>query len=161
VAATAPAAPLALGALAAAVASSTTYRTRLELVTRAVDPRDASTWIFLLNVVLATVFLLPWVGLPPAAAVPSAIWTGAAAALANLAFLSAIKLVGATRMSIFDMLQRPLVIVAACLVLGEQLTVSQGIGVVAVLAGVQLAKVRRRTRDTAPAAVGAARVAAG
>jgi hypothetical protein len=66
-------------------------------------------------------------------------------------------------MSIFDMLQRPIVIVAACLVLGEPFTLLQGIGVMAVLVGVQLAKVQRREpqRPEAAAGIGSARAAAG
>ena len=47
-------------------------------------------------------------------------------------------------MSIFDMLQRPLVIILAAVLLDEPLTVWQGIGVALVLGGVQLAKVSRK-----------------
>ena len=133
-----------VAALLLAVASSTTYRTRMETITQKVLPRDISTHIFLINGLISIVLILPWIEPIKAESIPIAIWIGAAAAIANLAFLSAIKVLGSTRMSIFDMLQRPLVIVGAAILLGESITPLQGIGVILVLVGVQWAKVRRK-----------------
>lgn len=129
-----------VAALVVAVASSTIYRSRMDVVTRMVEPKDVSTWIFLINAVFGVALIWPWVDPIPTSAVPVSIWIGAAAALANVAFLSAIRLVGATRMSIFDMLQRPMVIVFAAIVLAEPFTWQQALGVILVLCGVRLAK---------------------
>lgn len=131
-------------ALTLAVTSSTTYRTRMEMITKEVAPRDVSTNIFLINAALSTIVILPWIEPLKAESLPIAVWIGAAAALANLAFLSAIKLLGSTRMSIFDMLQRPLVIVGAAILLSEPISIWQGAGVIMVLLGVQWAKVQRK-----------------
>jgi drug/metabolite transporter (DMT)-like permease len=139
---------LGVGALVLAVASSTTYRTRLEYVTRQVAPRDVSIYIFAINALLSSLLIMPWVPGLPTPAVPMTAWIGVAAAIANLAFLSAIKIVGSTRMSIFDMLQRPLVIVAAALLLQEPLTWLQMCGVALVLVGVPMAKVTRKDEST-------------
>ena len=130
--------------VAGAVCSSTVYRTYMESVTAAVSPRQVSTYIFGINALLATVLILPWAGVVPMAELHISLWIGVAAALANFAFLAAIHLVGSTRMSIFDMLQRPLVIILAAVLLDEPMTVWQGIGVALVLGGVQLAKVSRK-----------------
>lgn len=144
---------LGIAALALAVTCSTTYRTRMEVVTAAIEPREVSIYIFAINAALVSIVIWPWLDAIPVAAVPTSAWLGAAAALANLAFLSAIKLVGSTRMSIFDMLQRPLVIIAAAFILDEPFTLLQGLGIVLVLFGVQAAKVKRRLLPSTPAAI--------
>jgi drug/metabolite transporter (DMT)-like permease len=130
--------------LLVAIASSTIYRTRMESVTKRLDPRQISCYIFVINAILSSVFLLPWIDPLPVKVYPSVAWIGAAAAFANLAFLAAIKTLGATRMSIFDMLQRPIVIVISSFALDEPLTITQGVGIILVLVGVRLAKVIRR-----------------
>lgn len=69
-------------------------------------------------------------------------WTSGSSG--QVAFLWAIKLVGSTNMSIFNLLQRPLVIVAAALILSDPLSWIQWLGVICVFAGIPLAKVQRR-----------------
>jgi drug/metabolite transporter (DMT)-like permease len=73
-----------------------------------------------------------------------AAWAGVASVLANIMFLRAVKILGSTRMSIFDLLQRPLVIVFAAIILGEQVTWTQAAGFVLVALGVRMAKVTRK-----------------
>jgi drug/metabolite transporter (DMT)-like permease len=127
---------LALGA----VASSTLYRSAMEDLTTAFGPPVVSTWVFLINAAITSALVLPWSGLPPRAALPLGLWIGVAAAVANVAFLVALHRVGATRISIFTLLQRPFVMVAAALVLSEPLRATQVVGVAMVLAGVHVAQ---------------------
>ncbi len=127
---------LALGA----VASSTLYRSAMEDLTTAFGPPVVSTWVFLINAAVTSAVVLPWSGLPPRAALPLGLWIGVAAAVANVAFLVALHRVGATRISVFTLLQRPLVMVAAALVLSEPLRATQAVGVAMVLAGVHVAQ---------------------
>ncbi len=127
---------LALGA----VATSTAYRSAMEDLTAAFGPPVVSTWVFLINAAVTSALVLPWAGLPPRAALPMALWIGAAAAVANAAFLVALHRLGATRVSLFTLIQRPLVMLAAALVLAEPLRPSQGLGVALVLASVHVAQ---------------------
>jgi drug/metabolite transporter (DMT)-like permease len=53
-------------------------------------------------------------------------------------------LLGSTRISVINILQRPAIIVAAAIILREPLTITQGIGIAFVLIGVQLAQVKRK-----------------
>lgn len=128
---------LALGA----VVSSTTYRISVERILKHVDARLVSLCMFLINGAMALI-ILPFTGAINLAVLPYCLWMGMAAALANLAFISAIKALGATRMSIINLIQRPLVVVGAAVILNETCTVSQWIGVALVLIGVQWAQVR-------------------
>jgi drug/metabolite transporter (DMT)-like permease len=138
-----------------AVTSSTIYRLRLEGLTAVVEPQIASTWFFVLNGLL-TVSLLPviagldgasgslaWLAGFPDQVLMIAAWAGVASVLANIMFLRAVKILGSTRMSIFDLLQRPLVIVLAAVILGEQVTWTQVVGFILVVLGVRMAKVTR------------------
>ena len=128
-----------------AIISSTIYRTRMEHITALIAPRLVSTYIFCINGIISSVFILPWVGFIPVSEIGISLWIGVAAVIANFAFLSAISLVGSTRMSIFDLLQRPMVILFAAVILNEARSVMQIIGVIMVILGVQLAKVKRST----------------
>lgn len=137
---------LGLAAAFLAVASSCTYRVLMEKATRKFKPALISTYIFLINGILVLpVFLLSG-GLSGlgAAALGSGLWLGLSAAVANVAFLYAISLLGATRVSILTMLQRPLVIALAALILHEALGHLQILGIISVLLGVQIAEVKRR-----------------
>ncbi len=125
------------------IVSSTVYRTRMEGVTAEFKPVLVSSYIFLINGLVSLIVLGPFVGHIPAGALPIGIWTGLAAAVANVAFLTALHLVGSTNISIFNMLQRPLVIVAASLFLHEPMDWVQWIGVGLVLVGVPMANVKR------------------
>jgi drug/metabolite transporter (DMT)-like permease len=130
--------------LFAAVATSSTYRVKLEDVTKRHEPLLVSTWLFLLMGSFMGICVLPWLGPVPHEAWAIGGWIGLAALLANIAFVAALHLVGATRMSMFNMLQRPLVIVAAALILHEPLTLARVLGIALVLGGVPLAKVERK-----------------
>lgn len=133
--------------LAIAVASSTTYRTRMDHLTQIIEPRQISVCIFALNAAVSLILIAPWTNPLPTSSLPMVAWIGVAAAIANFAFLSAIKTIGATRMSIFDMLQRPIVIVIAAFALDEGLTLFQLLGIALVLMGVHFAKVKRRHKN--------------
>ena len=74
-------------------------------------------------------------------------------ACANVAFLFALALLGSTRISIINILQRPAIIVAAAIILREPLSISQGVGVILVLVGVQLAQVKRKKKVAVEAVV--------
>ena len=126
----------------ASVVASTIYRTEMDVLTHRYSPISITNHIFLLNGIVA-IFCLPFIGEVPKQAYAMGIWLGFAALIANLAFLAAIKILGATRISIFGILQRPLIIIATCFILKENLTWLQIIGIIMVLAGVSLAKVKR------------------
>lgn len=131
-------------ALLCAIVSSAIYRTRLDVVLATLEPAVVSTYIFAINALLL-VFALPFVGPIRPAAIGLTAFIGLAAALANVAFLAAIRIFGSTRMSIIDMLQRPLVIVLAVVALREPLTIVQAAGVIVLLAGVHFAKVQPKS----------------
>jgi drug/metabolite transporter (DMT)-like permease len=78
------------------------------------------------------------------------IWMGFAGAVANIAFLWALCIIGSTRISIFGMLQRPLVIVAASVILHEPLSWLQVVGVAMTLVGIQMANVKRLKKEECP-----------
>jgi drug/metabolite transporter (DMT)-like permease len=126
------------------VGTSALYRTRMDLVTKEVKPITISAYLFMINAVVG-VFCLPWLGEVDSYTWQLAAWIGFAGAIANIAFISALKLIGSTRISILTVLQRPLVILLAALVLNEPLTVTQIIGIIMVLLGVQFAKVTKTT----------------
>lgn len=128
----------------AAVASSTTYRVLLEKLTKEIKPAIVSAYIFLING-FCMLPLLPFIapGLTPQI-IASGLWLGLAAALANVAFLYAISQLGSTRVSIITMLERPIVICIAAFVLKELLSPLQIAGIILVIAGVQVAKVKRK-----------------
>lgn len=123
-----------------AVVSSTAYRSSLEDLTETLTPATVSTWVFLINAVFALTFIAPWAGVPPRAAWAVGSWIGLAGALANVAFVEALHRVGAARLSVFTLLQRPLVMVFAAVALREPLRALQVVGVVGVIAGVRLAQ---------------------
>ncbi len=129
-------------ALALSVLSSAIYRTRLDVVLETIEPTIVSTYIFAINAALL-VFALPWAMPVPSGALPVSAFIGIAAAVANVAFVAAIRTVGSTRMSIIDMLQRPLVIVIAVIALKEPVTLTQLAGVGLLLVGVHFARVKR------------------
>lgn len=145
---------LGLALLGGAVISSTLYRTALEDLTRRHEPLLISTWFFIINGTLVTVLLLPFIGPVPPTAIGIGMWIGLTGALANVAFVAAVSMLGATRMSIINMLQRPLIIVTAAVILNEPFSALQAVGVALVVWGVQLARVKRtdhaRNDDCAP-----------
>ena len=136
--------PLGVLAAAGAVAASTTYRVRMESLTRDFTPKLVSTFVFLINAVAALVLIAPWQPMIPLQALPMGLWIGFAGAVANVAFIAALHLVGSTNISVFLMFERPFVIVAAALICHEKLSALQFAGTLLVLAGIQLAKAPRK-----------------
>lgn len=130
----------------AAVLSSTTYRIKIESILKKADPRLVSLNIFVINALVSICFL-PWLGsisqINPTI-LPFAAWMGVAAALANLAFIAAIKELGATRMSVINLIQRPMIVIIAAFVLKESLAWPQILGFILVMLGVQMAQVKPR-----------------
>ncbi|MBQ7502484.1 EamA family transporter [bacterium] len=131
-------------AIAGAVVSSTVYRVRMESLTGDFAPPLISTWVFWINALVAVLFIWPFQDPFPRESLGIGLWIGLAAAAANVAFLWAIKLVGSTNMSIFNLLQRPLVIVAASLILSDPMSLTQWIGVALVLGGIPLARIKKK-----------------
>lgn len=124
-----------------AMLCTTTYRVRIESLTQDFPPKLVSTYIFLVNALAAVVFVAPFIEPIPTASLGIGLWIGSVAALANVAFVWAISMVGSTNMSMFNLIQRPLVIIAAALVLNEPLSPLQILGIVLVMTGIPLAKI--------------------
>lgn len=128
-----------------AVASSCTYRVILEKTTRAYKPALVSTYIFSIHGLLSLpLTLFVFHGGISSSLLAMGAFLGLAAAMANVAFLYAISLLGSTRVSIITMLQRPLVIALTAIILKEELSLAQIAGIVLVVIGVQLAEVKRK-----------------
>lgn len=125
-----------------AALTSTFYRVKMEDLTARFTPTISSVYTFLVQGAI-TLTLLPWLNGLPAKAIGLGVWMGLSAALANIAFLSALNMVGSTRISILTMLQRPLVVIFAIVALHESATILQIIGITMVMIGVQMAKVKR------------------
>ena len=126
-----------------AVASSSVYRVRMESLTARLEPKLVSTWVFWINAVVVLVCIMPFADSVPRESMLLGGWIGFVAAVANVAFLWAIKEVGSTNISIYNMLQRPMVIVAAALILSEPVSFWQFLGIVMVLFGIPMAKAKR------------------
>lgn len=121
------------------------YRIKMETITEEYAPVIISLYIFWINAVFVVFFFLPWAGSIPVSGWKIGLWIGFSAAVANVAFVAALHILGATRISIFNLLQRPLIMVAAAFILHEPLTWLQIIGIAVVLIGVHFAKVEKRT----------------
>ena len=128
------------------VLTSALYRTQMDGLTKEFKPITVSGYLFLINSILALI-ALPFIGEISSFTWKISAWIGFAGAIANVAFLSALHLIGSTRISIITVLQRPLVIIAAAFFLKEPITFAQGIGIFMVLIGVQLAKVKKVKED--------------
>lgn len=135
--------PIGLLLMFGAVITSSIYRVQMERITDEVSPLVASAFTMAVGAAFAVVCIVPFNLNMPSNAWSFGIWIGIAAGLANVAFLYALNTVGATRISVLTMLQRPMLIVAAAVLLKEAVTIPQIIGVVLVLIGTQIAKVKR------------------
>jgi drug/metabolite transporter (DMT)-like permease len=135
---------LGLACLALSVTSSTIYRLTLEKLAGSVEHPVISSWVYLVHGAIALVLLAPWTGPPPASAWTAGVWTGVAAAISNVAFVGAIAGLGAARASVIMLLQRPIVVVTAALVLSEPLGVEEYVGTTLVVLGVALSTVPKR-----------------
>lgn len=135
--------PIGLVCVFVAVLSSSVYRVRMEAIADEYAPVLASGLSFVLMGVLTLLFVFPFVGSVAASSIPIAVFIGISAAVANVAFIVALNRVGATRISIIAMVQRPLLIGAAALFLQERPTVLQLVGILLVIVGMNYAKVTR------------------
>ena len=124
------------------ILGSTMYRTSVEKLCEDIDPLQISASIFLINGIFSA-FMLPWIGKIASGTWPIAIWLGLAGAVANIAFVNAIHSLGATRTSIISLLQRPLVILLATIILKTPLSAWQLSGIALVFFGVRYAKTER------------------
>jgi drug/metabolite transporter (DMT)-like permease len=136
-------------AVLVAVFSSSIYRVKMEVLTDKFPPAWTSAVCFVL-IGLFSVFLFALksvtsgaLPIPSVASLPWCLGIGVAAALANVSFVTALNKVGSTRISIISMLQRPLLIGFAAVVLQEQPTAIQIIGIILVVIGMNYAKVER------------------
>lgn len=126
--------------------SSTFYRVKMEDLTSTFSPALCSFSTFAVQAVL-TLLLIPLVRPLPGEAYGLGLWLGVSASIGNIAFLSALQLVGSTRISILTMLQRPLIVVLAAISLQETISPAQWLGVALVMIGVHLAQVRRMAEE--------------
>jgi drug/metabolite transporter (DMT)-like permease len=141
--------PIGLVCLFTAVLSSSVYRVAMEQISDNMSAPVSSAMCFAI-LALISLFMVPFVGQPPVDARVIALVIGISAALANVAFITALNRVGATRISIIAMIQRPLLIAAAAIILREQPTLLQLIGIVLVIVGMNYAKVTRLQAMSVP-----------
>ncbi len=141
--------PLGIVAVLAAVVTSSIYRVQMETACKAINPLVVSSYQFPINVFLCIplMFITPSIG-PEALKVGAIV--GSAAALANIAFLSAMAIIGSTRVSIISLLQRPLLLILAIVVLNEPASALQLLGIVLTICGVQIAQVKRKKTMVIP-----------
>lgn len=135
--------PLGILFILLAISGSTIYRTQMDGVTKEFGPLLTSCYIFLFNGIIA-LFALPFVQMSAGyQTITYGVWLGIASVVGNIAFLWAIKVLGSTKISIWGILQRPLIIFLSAIVLKETLSIPQIIGIALVLIGIQMAKVKR------------------
>lgn len=136
----------------AAALSSTIYRVRMEIICEKQAPVEAAGITYFVQGLITLAFL-PFAMPFPKESFYFGAWIGISAALANIAFVSALNLVGSTRVSVLTMIQRPLLIVAAAMFLKESVNTYQIVGIILVMVGIQLAEVKRKNAgaDLAPA----------
>lgn len=134
--------PLGILAVLTAVITSSIYRVQMETATKTINPLVVSSYQFPFNVLLCIPLMFFTPTLNCEALKVGAI-VGSGAALANVAFLSAMALIGSTRVSIISLLQRPLLLVLAVVVLNEPASAMQIFGIVLTFLGVQSAQVKR------------------
>ncbi len=130
--------------LALAIIGSTVYRTTMDGVTAKFKPKLIANYIFIINGIIA-LCVLPFISIEKidSTYIGFGFWLGFAAVIGNLAFLSALKILGSTKISIISVIQRPILVVLSALILGESLGLSELAGIILVLYGVHLAKVKK------------------
>lgn len=129
-------------AIIIAVFSSGFYRVKMDAVTSDYDSIYVSALSFLILGVFSLAFI-PFIGHISNYDIGYGAVVGIAAALANVAFIKSLSLVGATRISVITMIQRPGFILIAALILREVPTLLQVLGILLVVIGVNFAKVKR------------------
>lgn len=138
-----------LGILLIIIASLTSsiYRVQMEILCDKEEPKLIAAGTFFLQGLLTLAFLpivFPF-SLPTLA---FGGWIGIIAAVANIAFVAALNLVGSTRISVLTMIQRPLLIIIAAFTLHESVNLIQAVGIVLAMVGIQLAQVDRNALAT-------------
>jgi drug/metabolite transporter (DMT)-like permease len=135
--------PLGILAVLTSIITSSIYRVQMETATKTINPLVVSSYQFPINVCLCIplMFITPAISFE---ALKVGAIIGSGAALANVAFLSAMALIGSTRVSIISLFQRPLLLVLAIVVLNEPASPLQILGIILTIAGVQVAQVKRK-----------------
>jgi len=137
------------------VISSSIYRVRLDSLTSSYSPFFVSSYIFFINffIVFFTFIFLYFMGVVSSNVFSFSdgnflfkrkefwigLYGGIAASLANIAFLYSINILGSTRVSILNMLQQPTIILLSFLILKENLKITQILGIILVLLGINIA----------------------
>jgi drug/metabolite transporter (DMT)-like permease len=132
-----------------AIFSSSFYRVKMDEITRDHNSIYISTYCFIILGIISFLVLSSMFAFSPSAMTITqhdlgyGIVVGICAAIANIAFIKALSLVGATRISVITMIQRPALILIAALILQEMPTWIQAIGIALVVVGINFAKVKR------------------
>jgi drug/metabolite transporter (DMT)-like permease len=128
----------------AAMISSTIYRIRMDGVTSEYPPIMVSALMFIMHGLFMGLFF-SWSVFPvPSQAWAYGLWIGVISILANLAFITALHLAGSTAVSVFNQLQKPLIVLLAAIFLKEQLSAIQFAGIALVFLGVWMAKAEKK-----------------
>lgn len=126
----------------AAALSSSIYRVKMEIICEKQNPVQAAALSYFLQGPLSLPLLFFASPIAQSSLLFGA-WIAIAAALANLAFIYALSLVGSTRISLLTMLQRPMLVIFAAITLKETISTMQAIGIVLVFFGINMAQVSR------------------
>jgi len=130
------------------VLCSAIYRTRMDLITKKINPYLVSSYLFLINLCFGLIILFFLRKHNFYSSWPILTWLGFSSAIANIAFIKAIHLLGSTKTSILTLLQRPLVIIISAILLKEALTIMQIIGISLVIIGVYIANKIKNPKET-------------
>jgi drug/metabolite transporter (DMT)-like permease len=123
------------------VLSSTTYRTTLDYLTNKYTPFVVSNYIFLINGIFIFLFVFPFVFKDLQLwSILVGIYGGIAGSIANIAFLYALNILGSTNVSLLNMLNQPTVILLSAIILKENLSLYQIVGIVLTIVGINIAK---------------------
>lgn len=125
------------------VVMSTCYRLMLERLTEKYPSRVISAWMFIAALAVSIPCLFIFAKGSYTGGIIIGIALGAAAVIANVTFVRAIQLLGAARMSVISLIQRPVVIFLAAILLSEPLTWIQVTGIAMVIIGISIAKTEK------------------
>lgn len=132
--------------VAAAVLSSSIYRVRMETLAQTMSAPTLSTGTFIVQLLLTLPFT-PFLGDIRPSAWSLGIWLGISALLANVAFLSALSMMGSTRISVITLIQRPLIVLLAAIFLQESLGWLQILGLALSVWGIYLSPVHKSDKN--------------
>ncbi len=135
--------PYGLFFISVSVIGSLLYRISVEDICTEVSAFNVSTFIFIINGIVAC-FFLPLIPTPNINIIPYVAWIGIAGSIANIGFVYAIKILGATQTSVLSLLQRPFVIILSAIVFHELITPFQFAGMCFVLVGVFFARTNKK-----------------